>query len=89
MNYADMELDREVRLAAFAFLAEQINKLGEVVPEEFSPSILNFGASEFRLLALKVSSNLKSCQRCRSVSKPRPRFLGNRVLMMIGRPIKE
>jgi putative restriction endonuclease len=32
MNYAEMERDREVRLAAFAYLQEITNRYGEVVP---------------------------------------------------------
>lgn len=32
MNYMEMELDREVRLAAFEFLSGQIARFGEVIP---------------------------------------------------------
>ena len=32
MNYAEMEIDREVRLAAFAYLQEITTSYGEVVP---------------------------------------------------------
>jgi len=59
------DLDARVRLQAFAFLEEQVERHGSELPRDLLVRGFIFDGQRVPLLAPQVSSNQRSCRNCR------------------------